>query len=1017
MSHSTISVIFSYYEKNDEYRTNLIYFLKYGYIKSPLIDYTIVINGPHTINFPKEYMIKIIQRENTGFDFQGYYIGILSLKKNYDYYIFINSSVRGPFMPPYMTSSMTWYQPMINLLRINNKTKLVGPTINIQSPSDTLKITRHCPHVQSYCFTIDNECLNYLMTSNLFRKYYSNKYDVIANQEIGMSTLVLQHGWNINCLIPEYQKIDYHDHNFSDSSSKIIDDILWRKNALGRIVHPYETIFFKIERDIGKDEIETLTNHYLNINDMYFIGDKNINIAICFHLGYGHMFSSFSKYIKNVYKTGYNVDLYVTYQKNTDPIHLIKQQYPNTIFIQTLRGCDTGAFLLQLERIYQSSKNYDYIFKIHTKKKEEWRFELLESIAGTTDDIVMICDNFKKNNQLGMISGSTKWIHRHDRVNDPLITDICHRIHIDINDKTFFIGGTIFWVRWSIMKKWIEENSINFKKEYDNCELGYLLNDKPTYTHSWERIYGYIVCHYNYQIVCATNLIMNPKISIDKKTNSVVKVMYGLSQKESIDVTQMIRNQSFVNLRTINTNSQWGDPYPEKRKKLFIFFKNDQIFILNECATRLSPNNFVFVTTNVCGSNEGDDLIFQLEENDNFENYIMLKNDKQLGQYTTTFFDWLYYYEKYSPWLNTRTYQECIQHYIKYGVDSNLLTFNIGESLINKYKIKLFAYYVSSYTTSMFSTNIKNWKPMCKGHQIKLPNDNYQLTETTLLGTLRKQVDLAKNNGITGFCFLHYWENGNKHAHEPAELFLSNDSISSSMLMCFSWVTETTACDRNDWTNHFSYLLPFFKNKKYLKISNQPVFLLNSMAKTNPFVLHWNQLAIDAGFRGMFFIETISHDRGDNHYFQNATQDNPSYVRSKFQKHFINKKTYTSIDYNRLCHSMINQKKLSAVYFREIFVGFDNTLNIKEKNKLICDQITPKSVYCTLKTQIENVLESPNPDGIDNLIFIHSWNDWENQMVIEIDHSSNREILNAINNVVCQYSNPQIYNKMSDLIL
>jgi hypothetical protein len=81
MSQPLISIIYSYYEKNEQYRTNLIYFLKKGYYRDPQIDYTIVINGSHTINFPKEPNLKVIQRENTGFDFQGYYVGLISLKK------------------------------------------------------------------------------------------------------------------------------------------------------------------------------------------------------------------------------------------------------------------------------------------------------------------------------------------------------------------------------------------------------------------------------------------------------------------------------------------------------------------------------------------------------------------------------------------------------------------------------------------------------------------------------------------------------------------------------------------------------------------------------------------------------------------------------------------------------------------------------------------------------------------------------------------------------------------------
>lgn len=82
ISQPLISIIYAYYEKDEHYRTNMVYFLKKGYYRDPSIDYTIVINGSHTIDFPKESNLRIIQRENTGFDFQGYYIGLLSLLKD-----------------------------------------------------------------------------------------------------------------------------------------------------------------------------------------------------------------------------------------------------------------------------------------------------------------------------------------------------------------------------------------------------------------------------------------------------------------------------------------------------------------------------------------------------------------------------------------------------------------------------------------------------------------------------------------------------------------------------------------------------------------------------------------------------------------------------------------------------------------------------------------------------------------------------------------------------------------------
>jgi hypothetical protein len=77
-----ICVIYSYYEKNDQYRNNMVYFLKYGYVADPNVDFVVVVNGAHTVQFPYHPNLKVIQRENEGFDFQGYYLGVCRVRKN-----------------------------------------------------------------------------------------------------------------------------------------------------------------------------------------------------------------------------------------------------------------------------------------------------------------------------------------------------------------------------------------------------------------------------------------------------------------------------------------------------------------------------------------------------------------------------------------------------------------------------------------------------------------------------------------------------------------------------------------------------------------------------------------------------------------------------------------------------------------------------------------------------------------------------------------------------------------------
>jgi hypothetical protein len=244
---ATVHVIYAYYEKNQDYKQNLLFFLQHGFVAS--IDYTFVVNGQSTVTWPKWPNMTLINRDNVGYDFQGYYHGLLSLQKRgllrpKNYYLFINSTVRGPFIPPYTTRHIYWYTPYLDLMSGVYNTKLVGSTIN--------GLIR--PHVQSYVFMIDYEGVDHLLKTNFF-KVYTQREDVILYQEIEMSQVFLRKGWNIDCLIPEYHGLDYRSKSLKINSG----DIRYAKNLLGRELTPYEVIFIKSSWGQSTEQMTSLT--------------------------------------------------------------------------------------------------------------------------------------------------------------------------------------------------------------------------------------------------------------------------------------------------------------------------------------------------------------------------------------------------------------------------------------------------------------------------------------------------------------------------------------------------------------------------------------------------------------------------------------------------------------------------------------------------------------------------------------------------------------------------------------
>lgn len=68
-----------------------------------------------------------------------------------------------------------------------------------------------------------------------------------------------------------------------------------------------------------------------------------------------------------------------------------------------------------------------------------------------------------------------------------------------INNHYTFCAGTIFWIDAKIIIDFFKKN-IDFKFWENKFEKGYIKNELPTYTHSWERLFA-IMIFYNNKIL------------------------------------------------------------------------------------------------------------------------------------------------------------------------------------------------------------------------------------------------------------------------------------------------------------------------------------------------------------------------------------------------------------------------------------------------------------------------------------------------------------------------------------
>jgi hypothetical protein len=64
--------------------------------------------------------------------------------------------------------------------------------------------------------------------------------------------------------------------------------------------------------------------------------------------------------------------------------------------------------------------------------------------------------------------------------------------------------------------------------------------------------------------------------------------------------------------------------------------------------------------------------------------------------------------------------------------------------------------------------------------------------------------------------------------------------------------------EEGDWKQHFNYLLPFFKDDRYIKIDNKPVFVIyRDFKEKKSMCSFFNKSAVKNGFSGIFFVQSV----------------------------------------------------------------------------------------------------------------------------------------------------------------
>lgn len=320
--------------------------------------------------------------------------------------------------------------------------------------------------------------------------------------------------------------------------------------------------------------------------------------------------------------------------------------------------------------------------------------------------------------------------------------------------------------------------------------------------------------------------------------------------------------------------------------------------------------------------------------------------------------------------------------------------------------------------------NVSKSKPRFKGHnQPHIPTTmgfyDLRVSETRI-----RQAELAKEYGIDGFCYYHYWFNGHLLLEKPLEAILKDKEPDFPFCICWANENWTRAWDgmerevliKQDYTEqdsleHFEYLLPFLKDDRYIKVEGKPVFLLyryDHIPDIGNFINTWNEKAQANGFEAIYFIcvkngfvsssyeEIFKHNFDAVVDFQPNRIDFPS-VKTKeqflvdtarsilpdalFQFLKRNASAVNKISYKHMVDNIVESyaKKPQKV-IPAVFPSWDNSA--RRTTPTVIQNDEPENYAYWL----DEASKFSASNGLsESFVFINAWNEWAEGCHLEPD--------------------------------
>ncbi len=322
-------------------------------------------------------------------------------------------------------------------------------------------------------------------------------------------------------------------------------------------------------------------------------------------------------------------------------------------------------------------------------------------------------------------------------------------------------------------------------------------------------------------------------------------------------------------------------------------------------------------------------------------------------------------------------------------------------------------------------TNVGKAKPLFRGHyQPKVPAD-LGYYDLRLPESRKAQADLAREYGIEGFCYWHYWfGNGRRLLQRPFTEVL--ESGEPDFPFCLAWANHSWEDKQfnkegthrmlmeqlypgdEDYIQHFRTLLPAFKDPRYIRVEGKPLFVVyapNNLPDAPHFIELWQQLARQNGLPGIHFVAHTPQPRPDDPYRQQGfdakvnvrlfdvfKQDFSLLERINAKLQRVALKRGRHIPYERAARYFTSPEDQTIDCYPTLIPNWDHSPRSGRQGHILVGA-TPQKFEQHAEAVFRNVMHKPYERRI---VFLKSWNEWAEGNYMEPDLKFGRGNLEAL---------------------